>query len=154
MSGESGSPSDHGLPGGTLRPGELVLGWWRAPHGRAILSNLRFLLLGHPDPLHRKVLWERNLEAIQSLEVSENEGGTVSSSFVQNTLEPGMMRDRFSSTDSTAVYDPRFVLLIDGVTVLVGPPDRLGEVQSSIDSARERRCLDLYGRVVPYRSGG
>jgi len=153
MEAGRGQASGHGVPEGALRPGELVLRWWSAPHGRGILSNFRFLLLSHPHPLHREVVWERNLETIQSLEVSENEAGTVSTAFVQNTLYPQSGRTRYDPTDSTAVFDPRYVLLLDGITVLVGSPDGLGEIQAAIDAARERRCMDLFGRVLPYRPG-
>ncbi len=142
MGRASPSESGHGLPPGEQRPGEKVLDHWPAPGGRGLLTNLRCLLLGHPHPVHRPVLWTTDLESVRSLSVATVPG------------EPGLRIDARGTfgggSISTGDIDPTFVVLTDETMVFVGYPDACGQIQQRIDAARTDRCVALFGRVVPY----
>jgi hypothetical protein len=112
-----------------------------------MLTSQRCLLLGHPKPLHRNLLWEVELEAVHKLEVVEDAGGEVSDQFARDTLAGGL---KIGALTSGQPLDPRLTVQLNDVTIYVGSADRCGEIQAAIDEARGRRCITLFGHIKPY----
>ena len=52
--------------------------------------------------------------------------------------------------------DPTYCVVVNNVIVFVGTPDEAAGIQQRIDDARAARCVELYGRVLPFggRSAG
>lgn len=136
-----------GLPSGTARPGEQVLDHWPAPRGRGLLTTHRCLLLSHPHPLHRDVLWEVDLEAIRGIVVVEDDEGEVSDQFARVSLAGGL---QFGDITGVGPLDPRFKVQVNNVVVYIGDPGPGGKIQAAIDGARASRCVALFGIVKPY----
>jgi hypothetical protein len=117
-----------------------------------MLTSQRCLLLGHPKPLHRDLLWEVELEAVHKLEVVEDAEGGVSDRFARDTLAGGLKIPGAGHGDLTSgqPLDPRLMVQLNDVTIYVGSADRCGEIQAAIDEARGRRCITLFGHIKPY----
>jgi hypothetical protein len=49
--------------------------------------------------------------------------------------------------------DLTFCVLVNKTVVYIGYPGPCGDLQRRIDDARTARCLDLYGRLLPYSPG-
>lgn len=107
-----------------------------------MLTNFRCLLLGHPHPVHRDVLWTMDLESVRSLSVATVAGGPGLRIDARGTFGGGSV--------TTGDIDPTFAVLVDEKMVFVGYPHACGEIQQRIDEARTNRCVALFGRVVPY----
>lgn len=137
------SASPHGLAPDVARPGETVLRHWPAPGGRGLLTNRRCLLLGHPHPVHRPLVWSQELEAVRSLSVGEVSGLPSGTLVISGSFGGGGVA--YGGVDRT------FAVLVDEVPVFVGYPNDCEDVQRWIDDARTSRCLELFGRVVPFR---
>ncbi len=107
-----------------------------------MLTDLRCLLLSHPHPVHRRVLWAVNLEAVRSLNVVNVPGLRGTNTGMQTSFGGGRI--------STGTVDPTFSVQVDHVDVFIGDPDPCGELQQQIDDARSSRCVAVFGRVVPF----
>ena len=138
----------HGLPTAAVRVGESVLHHWGAPEGRGIVTSQRCLLLGHPRPLHREIVWERDLEKIEQLEVVALSDDPEVVAFVQQSLAGGAKRG-----DPTAgVINCEYKIVVDGVSMYVGNAAKCGEIQAWVDDARTQRSMALFGRILPCRT--
>lgn len=147
MDDQDSPGAESGLPPVTRRPTEIVLQHWPAPGGRGLLTSERCLLLGHPHPLHREIEWELDLDKIGRLEVVALADDPEVVAFVQRTLAGGS-----KTGDPTAgVINCEYKIVVDETTVHVGDAAKCGSIQGWIDDARARRCMALYGRVLPYR---
>ncbi len=130
-----------------LRSDEKVLVHWSSPGGRGVLTDQRCLLLSHPDLLHRRVEWERDLEKVESLTVVALHDDPEVVRYVSQTLAGSTKY----GDPTTGIVNTEFKLLVDEVTVLLAGPDRCGEIQARVDDARNARCLALFGQIVPYK---
>jgi hypothetical protein len=127
-----------------LLPDESILQEWLAPGGRGLLTNLRCVLLGHPHPLHRRMHWTIELEKVKSLEVEE-----VTARLGKVTvLEP--KAEGFGTREE---LDPVFGVMVNGIVVYVGEPAGCSSLQARVDDARTRRCISVYGRLIPFQPG-
>ncbi len=137
-----GSRTDRqGLAASELLPGELVLRRWTAPGGRGLLTNQRCLLLGRPFP-RRRLLWSQELELVGSLVVEKVRGLRVARVSVRGALGGGVI--------GPGRIDPTYCVEVDGVRVFLGYPNDCERIQGWIDDARAARCVELYGRVIPF----
>ena len=114
-----------GLPPDELLQGEVVLHHWPAPHGRGLLTNLRCVLLSHPEPIHREVRWALDLEKVKGLVVE-----------LLPQQHPGV--------------DPDYGVLVNETVVYAGFPVHCEVIQKQIDDARAARCMALVGRIIPF----
>lgn len=142
-----------GLPPRELRPDEVVLYHWSSPHGRGLLTNRRCVLLGHPAPLHRKVLWSQDLEDLRALSVVEGPAQWVTTFEVDARKVGGtgpLAGSTYGALFSKEQLNPDFYVKIDDVVVYKGSPKKCAEIQRRVDAAREGRMMAVLGHVVPY----
>ncbi|HTT15794.1 MAG TPA: hypothetical protein VMH49_00320 [Thermoplasmata archaeon] len=125
MHGPEPTGPHFGLPPDEIRPDEVVLHHWPAPEGRGVLTNIRCVLLSHPQPIHREVEWSVDLEKVVGLAVEE-----LPQQF------PGVT--------------PDYGVLVNETVVYAGGPNLCAEIQQKIDDARVTRCLATVGRLLPY----
>lgn len=117
------------LPEGTLRSGESALHHWPAPSGVAVLTNLRILLASHPHPLHRQVVWERDLERIGSFAVQK-----TPEEFAMQMAVPFRWGFQPGTTGvSLAPMPEYFAVVVDERVVYLGHPDHCENIQKWID---------------------
>lgn len=144
MSVAGSTRSTHGLAFSELRSGETVLFRWRAPEGRGLLTTQRCLLMGHPRPFRRPVLWQVDLERVRSLNV------------VRLRSHPGAWlgaRGGFGGAAiSTGTLPPLFCVNVNSVTVYAGYPNRAEDLQRRVDLARTDRMTAVLGRLLPYEA--
>jgi hypothetical protein len=105
-------------------------------------------MLGHPRPLRREIVWERDLEKIERLEVVALSDDPEVVAFVQQSLAGGA---RYG--DPTAgVINCEYKVSVDETTLYVGDAAKCGDIQAWVDDARTQRTMALYGRLLPYRT--
>jgi len=138
----------HGLPPTAVRPGEIVLHHWGAPDGRGLVTSQRCLLLTHPRPLHRAIVWERDLEKVEHLEVVALHDDPEVVAFVQATLAGANK----VGDPTVGVINCEYKVTVDETSVYVGDADRCATIQTWVDDARTQRSMALFGRLVPYRT--
>ena len=150
MSGRSSSGAANGdggrlfgLPPDQIRPSEVVLHHWRAPDGRALLTNQRCLLLGRPRPFRRELAWSQELDAVRGLNVEKVVVGTQS----RISFRPVAT---YGGGTAPGRIDATYSVTVNGVPVFIGDPNDAAEIQRRIDDARAARCLELHGKVLPF----
>lgn len=147
MEGEEPVGPLYGLPPDAVRPNEVVHHHWAAPGGRGFLTNERGVLLSHPHLVHRAILWERDLEKVESLEVVALADNPEVVEFVNRTLAGGAKW----GSPTAGVVNCEFKLLGDEVPVHEGGADKCESIQAWIEEARTARCLVVFGPLTPYR---
>ena len=85
--------------------------------------------------------WAVGLEEIHRLEVERVRG------------RRGFSVTGRGGTISTGSVDLTLCVIVDSTIVYVGDPRPCGILQQAIDDARTSRCLELYGRLIPFRPG-
>ncbi len=147
VSDEETSSALHGLPKTSVRPGEVVRQHWSSPGGRGLVTNQRCILLSHPSPIHREMVWERNLEKIEHLEVVSLVDDPEVVAFVERSLAGC---SKFGHDSGMGVVKCGFKVTVDDVSVYGGEADTCANVQRWIDDARTQRSIELFGRLIPY----
>jgi len=139
--------STHGLRRADLYPDERVVRHWPSPRGQAILTILRLLLAGYPQPLHRTVRWSVRLEDAYSVTVRKFAGDSDSH----------FLGFRSSLGGGGGIVVPPlpddYGVLVNGVLVYLGFPKDCEKIQARIDLARTVRCQAL-GRPPPKAVSG
>lgn len=151
MAGRGQHEPYFGLQPQDLQPNEVVLHHWSSRDGRLLLTNQRLLLLGHPAPVHRKVLSSQALEDVKSLEVVDA---------APQYVDQFRMDNRYVGKGGTwsplggIVYQKRLApdcyVKVNGAIVYKGFPITCEDIQKRVDAAREKRMMATLGRSVPY----
>jgi len=135
---------DSGMPRTSLETGEEVLHHWPVRSGRGVLTSSRIVVLSHPEPLHRHVVWEKELLDIETLDVHE---------YVAAWEMWAGIHFRFGGGGiSSGRLDPEFGVCVDELPVFLGDPAECSAIQAWIDDARLKRSLAEYGQLMPYGS--
>ena len=124
------------LAPGELRPTEMVMRPWPSPGGMGILTRERCLIVGHPHPVHRWILWSEDLEMIESFGVSKSPVASVPEFSGRGfSMGGGVMLGHVGG----GRLDDYFRVEVDSVPVFVGYIDHCEMIQRWIDEARTAR---------------